>query len=144
MYERLLVPVNGGALCERAFAASIELAHKLGASIVGFIAEPYAGPPPLNQALGQAISTPDSAALAHSQAVLSQFDARARDAGVPFQGVATQATQVSDAILQAAEQHGCDTIVMVTQGRSDLSALLSGSTTRRVMAHTTLPVLLLH
>jgi nucleotide-binding universal stress UspA family protein len=132
MYERLLVPIDGGVLAERAFGASIELARKLGASIVGFIAEPY----------GEAGS--DSAAQQHSQQVLSRFEQLAREAGVPFSGAATQAIKVSEAILDAARQHGCDTIVMVTQGRSDLSALLWGSNTRQVMAHTTLPVLVLH
>jgi len=144
MYERLLVPIDGGALGERAFAASIELASKLGASIVGFIAEPYEAPPPTGPAPDHLTMTSDSAAQAHAQSALSRFERLAREAGVPFHGVATQASRVSDAILDAAQRHQCDTIVMATQGRSGLAALIWGSNTLRVMASTKLPVLVLH
>jgi len=143
MYERLLVPIDGSPLGERAFAASIELARKLGAGIVGFIAEPYEAPSAA-AAPGQPLNTSDRALQAHSQGVLSRFELLAKEAGVPFRGVATQSTKISTAIVDAALQQGCDTIVMVTQGRSGLSALLWGSNTLRVMAQTTLPVLVLH
>jgi nucleotide-binding universal stress UspA family protein len=143
MYERLLVPIDGGALGERAFAASIELARKLGASIVGFIAEPYESASAVSGA-AQRAATSDRSAQAHARGVLSRFEGLAREAGVPFLGVATQSVQVSDAIVDAAQRQGCDTIVMVTQGRGALSALLWGSNTLRVMARTELPVLVLH
>lgn len=144
MYERLLVPIDGGARGERAFAASIELARKLGASIIGFIAEPYADTPVAARGIGPATVQSDRKLQAHAHGVLARFEELAREAGVPFRGVATQASRVSEAILDAAAQHECDTIVMVTQGKSDFSALMWGSKTRHVMSHTTLPVLVLH
>lgn len=144
MYERLLVPVDGGALSERAFAASIELARKLGASIIGFIAEPYTAAAVPAHGMSPPPAHSDRKLQAHAHGALSRFEALAREAGVPFHGVATQSSRVSEAILDAAAQHGCDTIVMVTKGRSDLSALMWGSKTRHVMTHTTLPVLVLH
>jgi len=40
MFKRLLVPVDGSPLTERAMEVSIALAKQLGATITGFVAEP--------------------------------------------------------------------------------------------------------
>ena len=40
MVKNLFVPVDGGALSERAMRASIDLARQLGAAITGFVVEP--------------------------------------------------------------------------------------------------------
>jgi hypothetical protein len=45
MIERLLVPIEGGALDERALAVNIALAAQLHAAIIGFIVEPFAAHP---------------------------------------------------------------------------------------------------
>ncbi|HEY2926042.1 universal stress protein [Piscinibacter sp.] len=145
MIERLLVPIDGGALDERAFAVSVDLARQLGAAITGFIVEPYAtAPAPVG--LPSDASTPrtDATLQAHAQRVLARFEQRAREAGVSFDGVATQASEVSEAILAAAEKHRCDMIVMATHGRGVIAELLWGSNTRQVMSRSRLPVLVLH
>jgi nucleotide-binding universal stress UspA family protein len=46
MYKRILVPVDGNELTDRAIEASIELARQLGAAITGFVAEPCCPCPP--------------------------------------------------------------------------------------------------
>ena len=46
MYKRILVPVDGNELTDRAIEASIELAQQLGAAITGFVAEPLLPVPP--------------------------------------------------------------------------------------------------
>jgi len=133
MIERLLVPLAGDALDARALSVSIGLARQLGAAITGFIVEPFASAAPADEA----------ALRAHALGVLSRFEERAREAGVPFEGHATQASDVGSAILAAAETHRCDMIVMATHGRNALAGMLWGSHTRDVMAHTRLPVLVL-
>ena len=66
MYEHLLVPVDGSELSDRAMTASIELARKLGARITGFMAEPYATPPPgIGLGYGAAVTQHDQAAQDH-------------------------------------------------------------------------------
>ena len=144
MYERLLVPVDGTELSERAMHASIELARKLGASITGFVAEPFVQSP-IEADTGHAhrLIWRDSDAQQHAQGVLSLFQTLAAEAGVAFTGHKTQSAQVAAAIVAAAEQHGCDTIVMASHQRNALSELLWGSHTREVMSHTALPVLVL-
>ena len=138
MIERVLVPIDGGSLSERAFTVSIDLARQLGAGIVGFIAEPFAAPPPPG---ASARTGGDAALQAHAHEVLRRFEERAREAGVAFEGVATQCAEVSQAIVVAARERRCDLIVMATHGRGVVGQLVWGSNTREVMAHTDLPVL---
>ena len=147
MYRNLLVPVDGGDLSELAIHASIELARRLGASITAFVAEPT---PPL-PAVGRSARVVeiendlhDARTTRHAQEVLTRFEARARDAGVAFRGHHAQAPRVEDAIVDAAQEHGCDIIVMATHGRGAFGEFLYGAHTKGVLARSKLPLLVLH
>ena len=135
MVERLLVPIDGSSLSDRAFRASVDLARQLHAAITGLIVEPFEG---------SSTGDPDAVLQAHARRVLTRFEEVAVAAGVPFEGIATQANEISTAILDAAREHRADMIVMTTHGRGVIAELLWGSNTRRVMARTRLPVLVLH
>jgi nucleotide-binding universal stress UspA family protein len=130
MFKRLLVPIDDSEVSPRAMRSSIELARRLGAGIVGFIAEPF-GPD-------------DRAAAAHADGVLAGFARLAHEAGVPFASHGTQACHVEEAILDAAREHDCDMIVMVTHDRGWLARLLQRSCTRQVAARSRVPLLVLH
>lgn len=146
-YKRLLVPVDGSELTDKAIVASIELAQQLGAAITGFVAEPM---PPLPAGprtmllLEQEMREHDELAAAHAKPVLERFEAAANAAGVPFQGVFDQVPQVDQAIIRMAERQGCDMIVMVTHGRGAFGEFLFGSQTKAVLAGSKLPLLVLH
>ena len=145
MFEHLLVPIDGSELSERAMSASIELARKLGARITGFIVEPFATPPPgIGMVYAQVVEQHDTAASAHADKVLSGFKARCAEAGVHFTPHATQAGQIDDAILAAAQECGCDMIVMVTHSRGALGELMWGSHAKTLMSRSKLPLLVLH
>lgn len=47
----------------------------------------------------------------------------------------------SQAILEVASDEGCDLIVVGSHGRSGVGALVLGSVTQKLLAHTTIPVL---
>jgi nucleotide-binding universal stress UspA family protein len=147
MYEHLLVPVDGGHLSEHAMAASLKLAKKLGASITGFIAEPST---PLPGSLADqrnykaAVERHDIEVAAHAKQVLSRFEELAREAGVPFQGLSTQSGRVEDAIVAAAEERGCDLIVMTKRDLGAFGEAIWGSHTKKLVSRTNLPVLVLH
>ncbi len=51
--------------------------------------------------------------------------------------------QSAEEILQAAEEIGCDLLIMGTHGRSGLGRLLMGSVAEMVLRHATFPVLLI-
>lgn len=125
----MLVPIDGGKLSERAMEASIELALQLGASIVGFIVEPQS--PGFRRAAPAGDEEDDADRLTTAETaaqVLQRFEDAAKAAGVPWEGFHHPASRVDRAIIEAAESHGCDLILMVTRG-SGLSA--SFSTARR-------------
>jgi nucleotide-binding universal stress UspA family protein len=147
MFQRLLVPVDGSDLSDRAITVSIDLARQLGAAIVGFVVEPLMPVPsaPRPQALLEDRAREhDAMTDAHARSILARFEARARDAGVAFDGHHDQAPNVDQAIVDAAEARGCDLIVMVTHGRGSFGELLFGSHTKSVLAATKLPLLILH
>jgi nucleotide-binding universal stress UspA family protein len=147
MYQRILVPVDGNELSDRAIDASIALAQQLGAAITGFVAEPL---PPLPSgprsrgALEDDARTHEAETRAHAREVLDRFGARAHAAGVAFDGYYDQAPRVDRAIIAAAESRGCDLIVMVTHGRGAFGEFLFGSQTKAVLAGSKLPLLVLH
>lgn len=146
-YKRLLVPVDGSDLTDRAIAGSIALAQQLGAAITGFIAEPLPPLPssPRSQALlREELASHDAEVAAHAQPVLQRFAQAAAEAGVPFKGVYDQVPRVDHAIVTTAEAQGCDMIVMVTHGRGAFGEFLFGSQTKAVLAGSKLPLLVLH
>lgn len=147
MYKRLLVPVDGSELSDRAMHASVALAQQLGAAITGFVAEPMQ--PSLSESRPHALWSQDAKehdakTAAHARQVLAKFEAVAAAAGVPFQGFHDQVPRIDNGIIQAAESQGCDMIVMVTHGRGAFGEFLFGSHTKAVLAGSRLPLLVLH
>ena len=57
---------------------------------------------------------------------------------------ANHASEVSEAILAAVQEHRCDMIVVAAHGRGVIGELLWGSNTRQVMSRSRLLVLVLH
>lgn len=147
MFKRILVPVDGSELSDRAIHASVDLARQLGASITGFVAEPMApvvsGPRPHLRLVDEE-QEHEAMTTAHALEVLRRFEACAREAGVPFDGYHDQVPRVDQAIIDAAESRGCDLIVMVTHGRGAFGEFLFGSQTKAVLAGSKLPLLVLH
>ncbi|MDP1646727.1 MAG: universal stress protein [Rubrivivax sp.] len=147
MFKRLLVPVDGSPLTERAMQVSIALAQQLGAAITGFVAEPLPPippGPPSNSLLEDEPRDNDALTASHAEAVLARFAAEAKAAGVDFHGHHDKASRVDRAIIAAAESQGCDMIVMVTHGRGAFGEFLFGSQTKAVLAGSKLPLLVLH
>jgi nucleotide-binding universal stress UspA family protein len=147
MYHHLLVPIDGSELSERAADASLELARKVGARVTGFVVEPHPPLPTMGSHPAAYARDADehlARTEAHAHEVLGQFAAKAAAAGVPFDGHFKRTDGVDDAILDAAAACGCDMIVMVTHGRGVFGELLFGSHTKKLLARTTLPLLVLH
>ena len=148
MYEHLLVPVDGSELSNKAMAHGIGLAKMLGASITGFTAEP---PLPVlvveQAAVAYDIATfqeHDKRCEAHARELLEAFAAKAKQAGVHFDGQFVITDNVQQSIVDMAKKQGCDLIVMATRGRHGLDALIHGSLTKSVLAHSQVPLLILH
>jgi nucleotide-binding universal stress UspA family protein len=148
MYEHLLVPVDGSELSHKAMTHAIGLAKMLGARITGFTAE---APLPV-LVVEQAAMAYDVAAFqehdkrceAHAREILLAFGAKAEAAGVHFDGQFVVTDDVQQAIVDLACKQNCDLIVMATHGRHGLDALIHGSLTKSVLAHSQMPLLVVH
>ncbi|TDP88297.1 nucleotide-binding universal stress UspA family protein [Aquabacterium commune] len=148
MYEHLLVPVDGSELSHKAMTHAIGLAKMLGASITGFTAEP---PLPVlvveQAAVAYDVATfqdHDKRCEAHARELLQAFAAQAQAAGVHFDGQFVITDDVQQAIVDLARKQNCDLIVMATHGRHGLDALIHGSLTKSVLAHSQVPLLVVH
>jgi nucleotide-binding universal stress UspA family protein len=65
----------------------------------------------------------------------------ADEAGVPCDTAYVTTEHPYEAIIQAAEDKGCDLIMMASHGRRGMRGVLIGSETSKVLTHTQIPVL---
>jgi nucleotide-binding universal stress UspA family protein len=142
MYRHILVPTDGSELAERGVAHGLALAKSVDAEIYAiFVVEPFSEMTgPLRETVGR------YAELRKEQAVsvLNLVANAARQAGVSCETIQVENGQPHQAIIAAAEDKGCDLIVMSSHGRSGLSMLLIGSVTNKVLTHAKTPVLVCH
>ena len=148
MYAKILIPTDGSELANQAVTQGLELARTLGAEIVVLtVVEPfhvaaYGVAGDVHQ-LQSNMRAYESQAGAHANRVLESAEVLAKDAGVPATVRQLQSDSPAEAIVRAAEEAGADLIVMASHGRRGVAALVLGSQTTRVLAHTKIPVLVL-
>jgi nucleotide-binding universal stress UspA family protein len=58
--------------------------------------------------------------------------------------VGDEVPRIDQAIIRAAESHGCDMIPTVTRGRGAFGEFLFGSHSKAVLAGSSLPLLMMH
>ena len=144
MYRHFLIPTDGSELAERAVTHGLSLAKFLGAKLTVIIVEEqpstlFAIPDP---GVGVAFVELTEQIKKHATSALDRAANAAKQAGVPCDTVQVEAVQPSyQAIIAAAEDKGCDLIVMGSHGRSGLAAVVLGSVTNKVLTHTKIPVL---
>jgi nucleotide-binding universal stress UspA family protein len=143
MFKNILVPTDGSELSQRAAQITVDLAKLHGARITGIhvipdyhllIAYEGAFDPVTEERIEEEAKTRAEKYLAYVREV-------ADAAGVPCETLCETSDHPYDAILKAAEARQCDLIVMTSHGRKGLAAVLLGSETRKVLTHTTIPVL---
>ena len=144
MYKKILLPTDGSERSRDAIKQGIAFAKWAGAAVVGFhVIQPFSvsvfGQPVTSDVLPQ---NRYAEAVRHvGETLLAEIERAARDAGVPYSGSSVEAESPAMAIVAAAENEGCDLIIMASHGRGGLSGLLLGSQTIKVLAHCKIPVL---
>lgn len=144
MYTHILIPTDGSKFSAHAVAHGVAVAKAMGARVSGLFVAPaptplvFEGLMPVNYMQPQEHAALSERAAQHHLGVIERV---AREAGVPFEGHTVTGEFPAEAILQAVQQHRCDLVVMASQGRRGLSALLLGSETQKVLAHAKVPVL---
>lgn len=144
MFKHLLVPTDGSELSADTARRAISFAQDAKARITFFFAKPDY--PVSFYGEGALIdpTTPEKfAEMAEKQAreILGKCEKLASDAGVSSNSVTSTSEIPWEAIIDAAQDAGCDLIFMASHGRRGLSGLLLGSETQKVLTHSTIPVL---
>jgi nucleotide-binding universal stress UspA family protein len=140
--ENLLVPVDGTPGGALALASAVGLAKATGARIR--LIEVVV--PIMLRALNQSEYDPawDDEALSAAQKYVAGMVTRLGAADVVADGEARSARDVAGGIVQAAEEHTSDLIVMSTSALTGLQRALLGSVADAVVRTAVCPVLLLH
>lgn len=142
MFKHILLATDGSASSEHASHMAVGLARTHGAKLTAlYVADPYPyiGLGEMNPAGLQAYATAGQqmAAKAHAQ-----VDALCRDgAAVELEVSLVEDVTAVNGIVQSAQALGADLIVIGSHGRSGIERLVLGSVATKVVAQSTVPVL---
>lgn len=141
MFKKILLPLDGSAMSERAIDAAEEMAIGSGGEVLLLKVVPS----PLGKApeAGQAEETKAfTEGVNRSKAYLEKFAARFAGKSVKSRILIPSGEPYAE-ILAAAHKEDVDCIVMSTHGGTALARALLGSTAERVVYTTKRPVLLI-
>lgn len=136
MFQTILVPIDGSECARTAAARAIDLARGAGGTVHAVYVVDES---PANVLLSRASMATLLEEL-HEQGQMATRDIAALADDVPVETAVVQGVDVADALLSYAADNDVELLVMGTQGRHGIDHLL-GSTTERVLARSSLPVL---
>jgi nucleotide-binding universal stress UspA family protein len=143
MFKHILMPTDGSEHSERAVERGIELAKLCGAKVTGIhVMQDFRmmiGPEGLVPTeLDEGMEERERERAANFLAFVQKT---ADAAGVPCDTMMTTGRHPYDAIVDAANERGCDLIVMTSRHRKGLVSLILGSEASRVLHRASIPVL---
>jgi len=140
MYEKILVPLDGSDLAERAILHAREIARGTRSEILLMQAVNFPLP-----VVPEAVLMPDPEWLAEAKKEAARYlegiAAPLREAGMRVRTLLDERPP-ADAILHVAAREEVDLIVMSTHGRGGLSRMLMGSVAESVFRATSRTVML--
>ena len=143
MYKRILISTDGSDISQKAVQAAVDLARSSAAELFAIsVKEPFP-----YSAISEMQPVPpqeffDAQERIASERVKAVVDVAGK-AAVKCHAHTVEALHPWEAILDHAKTQGCDLIVMASQGRRGLSAMLLGSETQKVLTHSSIPVLVI-
>jgi nucleotide-binding universal stress UspA family protein len=144
MFKVILLPTDGSELSRKAIDTAIEYAQLCGAKIHGIsVAEPYPFTPLAESAMAIDPTIYEENVRKLAQQHVNKISDAAKLAGVECEVSTVLSFSPDEEIINAAKKYNCDAIFMASHGRSGLSRLFLGSKTQKVLAHSTIPVLIL-
>jgi nucleotide-binding universal stress UspA family protein len=143
MFKHILMPTDGSDHSERAIERGIELAKLCGAKVTGIHVLPdfriaIADDGSFDAGLHGKM---DSEARERAENFLTFVKTSAAAQGVQCDTVMATNSQPFDAIINTANERGCDLIVMTARYRKGLVSILMGSEASRVLHRASIPVL---
>jgi len=147
MFKNILVPTDGSALSRKAAKHAIALAKVTGAAITGFHVAPSYKFNVYTDYVPPEFMLPAAYAVKARKVAQCHLDAikkLAESAGVKFTGQYALSDFPADAIVKAATNYRCDSIVIGSHGRGAIGKLFLGSQTQKVLAAAKVPVAVIH
>ena len=144
MFRNILVPTDGSALSLRAVRQAVQFAREQKARVTGLHVVRAFEAGMTDDASVLHYLSPEQYAV-RSRAVAQKHLAAVKEAAAAA-GVRCELVQASgdypfEEILRTAQRKKCDLIYMASHGRRGIARLLLGSETSKVLAHSTIPVL---
>jgi nucleotide-binding universal stress UspA family protein len=143
MFKHILMPTDGSEHSEKAVARGIELAKLCGARVTGIHVMPDYRVLMASEGMDSPGLDDNMEEQARAQATrfLAFVQRTAEAAGVPCDTLIAQGQHPYDAIVDTANERGCDLIVMTARHRKGLVSLIMGSEASRVLHRASIPVL---
>lgn len=145
MLQKILVPLDGSKLAEKALPYAEAFAQKFEAELilVWVLQHPIVMPldyggvavPPIDMMMEQAEK--------EAQEYLNNLQDKFRQQNIPTRIVILKSHSVAEAIINLASEQGVDVIVKTTHGRSGISRWLFGNVAARVLQGAPCPVFLI-
>jgi nucleotide-binding universal stress UspA family protein len=140
MYTHILIATDGSDLSGKAIRHGIALAKAVNARVTAVnVSAPFhvlsVEPAMITDTPGSYQKRMATLAAKYLEEVV------AAAAGVRCETVHVEHEHPYQAVIDTANQRGCDLIVMASHGRHGVAAIVLGSETVKVLTHSTIPVL---
>lgn len=143
MFKHILIATDGSDLAQKAVTQGLALAKALGARVTAlYVTEPWVAVAPGEVAMAFPVKEYEDSISANAARILDGVAAEAATAGVACSGEHMKDQFPAEGIIAAAAQNACDLIVMSSHGRRGLMQVLLGSQASKVLAGSTVPVLI--
>lgn len=142
MYSHILVPTDGSPLSEKAVEQALAFARDAGAKVtILSVMEPFHVFSTDTEQVSRTREEYDKYTRMETARTLTNAELRAKTLGVTCKTEMIEHNDPFQAIIDIADQKGCDLIAMASHGRRGINALLLGSVTTKVLTHSKIPVL---
>lgn len=142
MLTKILVPTDGSPDLYAPLQAALEIAKKTGGKIVALtVANKLPIDPSANSMPASEWEKYEKYLRGEAAKHLVAVSDAAAAAGVPCETVIEQADDAADIIVEVAARMQCDAIFMSSHRKSKLMQLFVGSSTQKVLAHASVPVM---
>ena len=146
MYQCILIATDGSPLSDKAVEAGLSLAALSGAAVVALKVVPHY--PRSYFEGGLATDTNDMKRIEQqwseaAHTLVNTIKGQGDTQNVKVTPVVVKSDLVAEAVIETAQNHHCDLIVMASHGRKGIQRLLLGSETQHVLTHANVPVLVL-
>jgi nucleotide-binding universal stress UspA family protein len=140
---RWLRHTDGSDLADRAVEQGLALAKVLGSTVTAVtVTEPWTAAVSGEWAVAFPVEDYEKATAANAEKILDGVQQAAVRLGVTCDAVHVKDQYAAEAIVEEAKTRACDLIVMASHGRRGIVKFVLGSQATRVLAHSSIPLLI--